>query len=287
MLHAGWEAFIQIRMTFVLCAVLVKVQGARAYACTERNYKRVHEAQKPFLLQDVGRSLGSSNLHSVMYDAFILAGSLAAEEGTKGWTAVAGLGAAWAWGGAAAPATGDVNTSDPSATGAVDAAALAGMQRLLSAEQPRIRVIGGARFNGSQAAAPEWAPFGRYAFVLPQLEFLEASECNLLACTLAWDAAATASDGASGAGAGSPAASAAGAAAAAAAALAALRPPAPPTAPAFNIQRSGVTHDPSESQWREQVPALLQQLAGDAALSNGTQARSKKKLFQHKRKSRL
>ena len=48
-----------------------------------------------------------------------------------------------------------------------------------------------------QQPAAEWERFGAYCFLLPQLEFLEAAECCLLACTVAWDRDAAASSGVS------------------------------------------------------------------------------------------
>lgn len=65
--------------------------------------------------------------------------------------------------------------------------ALGSMAPFLSEAAPRVRVLGGARFDGREAApSHEWAPFGSYCFLLPRLELLEAAGCALLACTLAW-----------------------------------------------------------------------------------------------------
>ena len=68
----------------------------------------------------------------------------------------------------------------------LDGAALRRMEAFLSAAAPRVRVLGGTRFDGAGAPAPEWAAFGSYCFLLPRLELLEASGCCLLSCTLAW-----------------------------------------------------------------------------------------------------
>ena len=68
----------------------------------------------------------------------------------------------------------------------LDGLALRRMEAFLSAAAPRVRVLGGTRFDGTGAAAPEWAAFGSYCFLLPRLELLEASGCCLLSCTLAW-----------------------------------------------------------------------------------------------------
>lgn len=76
----------------------------------------------------------------------------------------------------------------------LDGAALRGMEAFLSAAAPRVRVLGGTRFDAAAAAAPEWAAFGSYCFLLPRLELLEASGCCLLCCTLAWRESVNASE---------------------------------------------------------------------------------------------
>ena len=68
----------------------------------------------------------------------------------------------------------------------LDGVALRRMEAFLSAAAPRVRVLGGTRFDGAGAPASEWAAFGSYCFLLPRLELLEASGCCLLSCTLAW-----------------------------------------------------------------------------------------------------
>jgi hypothetical protein len=60
------------------------------------------------------------------------------------------------------------------------------IQAFLSAGAPRVRALGGARFDPAAAPAAEWAPFGSFCLLLPRLELLEAATCSLLACTLAW-----------------------------------------------------------------------------------------------------
>ena len=52
---------------------------------------------------------------------------------------------------------------------------------------PQLITAHASRFNPRQEPAEEWLGFGAYCFALPLLEFLEASDNNLLACTLAWD----------------------------------------------------------------------------------------------------
>ena len=65
-----------------------------------------------------------------------------AEGCTKGWTAVAGVGAAWLWQGA--PGSG------------FSPKVVERMQRFLSASCPRIRVIGGTRWEGEAAGGTRW-----------------------------------------------------------------------------------------------------------------------------------
>ena len=43
------------------------------------------------------------------------------------------------------------------------------------------------RFNPGQAPAPEWAVFGSYLFMLPQLEVAEVDGALLMAVNCAWD----------------------------------------------------------------------------------------------------
>ena len=68
---------------------------------------------------------------------------------------------------------------------------MAEMRAFLHAAPPNVRVIGGTRFDTSAEIAPEWSCFGSFCFVLPRLEVLETGHCTVLACTLAWSAAAT------------------------------------------------------------------------------------------------
>ncbi|KAF5837293.1 hypothetical protein DUNSADRAFT_4556 [Dunaliella salina] len=72
---------------------------------------------------------------------------------------------------------------------AFDGAAVKQMQRFLSPDQPRVRILGGTRFNSGQTPSPEWQTFGAYLFVLPLLEYLEVEGGGVLAATLAWDSA--------------------------------------------------------------------------------------------------
>ncbi len=68
----------------------------------------------------------------------------------------------------------------------LSAEGLAAMEAFLSAASPRVRLLGGTRFDGCTAPSPEWAAFGSYCFLLPRLELLEAAGCCLLSCTVAW-----------------------------------------------------------------------------------------------------
>ena len=116
------------------------------------------------------------------------------------------------------------------------------MQRFLSPACPRVRVIGGTRFNPDQQPAPEWAAFGSYCFALPLLEFTEASDSNLLAVTLAWDASSSggtsSSEGAVEGAAGSGHTTIVEAGHEALEALGAMQPPALPSAYAMHLDRS-------------------------------------------------
>ncbi|KXZ52491.1 hypothetical protein GPECTOR_9g535 [Gonium pectorale] len=186
-------------------------------------------------------------------------GASAAEAATRGWSAVAGAGAAWRWWG-------------PGGEG-FDSRVVAALQRFLSPDQPRVRIMGGVRFDPRRAPGPEWAPFGSHCFVLPLLELTEAEDCCLLAVTLAWDpaAAAAAAAATAGAGARAGAASAAGklaagfggcaslaeAAARAEAALRRMRPPAPTSAYGLRVTRSEPLHAPSKAEWDSHMATLL------------------------------
>ncbi|KIY97080.1 Isochorismate synthase 2, partial [Monoraphidium neglectum] len=141
--------------------------------------------------------------------------SALAEAAARGWSAAAGLGAAWLWRGDGGVPFGEEQ--------------LTGVQRMLSEAQPRIRVLGGTRFDSQQAPAPEWEPFGSFCFLLPQIEYLEAADCALLSLNMAWDARyqSAAPDPLCRAGEGPPTAAAA--AARALSLLSSLAPPAPPS----------------------------------------------------------
>ncbi len=69
---------------------------------------------------------------------------------------------------------------------ALTAADMQGMEVFLSAANPRVRALGGTRFNGASQPSPEWQAFGSFCFMIPRLELLEAAGCCLLSCTLAW-----------------------------------------------------------------------------------------------------
>ena len=203
-------------------------------------------------------------------------GTAAAEQHARTFTATAAHGAAWRWQG------------EPGAP--FSAATMAGMQRFLSPSCPRVRVLGGMRFNPQQAPDVEWEAFGSHCFLLPLLEFTEAADCCLLAVTVAWDGRLPQHAGSNGA---APAAGAAGAGAAhfgdalaaAAAALGAMQPPAPASAPGFRLRPAAAAaaggaaaadgaallaqhtqHTPSREQWSPYVADLLSQLIPDASL---------------------
>jgi hypothetical protein len=103
--------------------------------------------------------------------------------------------------------------------------------------------------------------------MLPQLELLEAAECCLLACTVAWDAGAASTeppDTASEQG-GLGCAGAAGAVAQALRVLAQLAPPAPEAAAAIDVRRLSEEHCPDWQQWQAAVGSLLQALEESVA----------------------
>lgn len=81
------------------------------------------------------------------------AAAAACEEGAG---AVAGVGAAALWRGAPGEA--------------LDAARLHGMQRFTSAAAPRVRALGGSRFDAQRGPSPEWAAFGTFTFLIPRSE---------------------------------------------------------------------------------------------------------------------
>ena len=66
-----------------------------------------------------------------------------------------GVGAAWTWKGQSGQA--------------LDETTVQSMQRFLSKTQPRIRALGGARFEPQEAHSVEWEGFGSYMFMIPRL----------------------------------------------------------------------------------------------------------------------
>lgn len=83
-----------------------------------------------------GQQSLAASLHTVYFrgrhsTAPNTGGTAAAEAAADGWGAVAGLGAAWLWQGAAGQA--------------FDGSVMAGLSRFLSEGQQRLRVLGGAR----------------------------------------------------------------------------------------------------------------------------------------------
>jgi isochorismate synthase/2-succinyl-5-enolpyruvyl-6-hydroxy-3-cyclohexene-1-carboxylate synthase/2-succinyl-6-hydroxy-2,4-cyclohexadiene-1-carboxylate synthase/O-succinylbenzoate synthase len=156
------------------------------------------------------------------------------------------MGAAWQWQGEGGEGFG---------SGVVQS-----MQRFLSSSQPRIRTLGGVRFDPQQQPAAEWERFGAYCFLLPQLEFLEAAECCLLACTVAWDRDAAASSGVSELEQDpepSPCADVHAAVERALRTLQRLQPPAPEAAAAVSVRRLSERQCPDEQQWGQAVGSLL------------------------------
>lgn len=65
-----------------------------------------------------------------------------------------GAGAAWLWQGKAGQA--------------LTPSIVQEMSGFLSSAHPRLRVLGGTRFNTAQESQPEWADFGSYCFMLPR-----------------------------------------------------------------------------------------------------------------------
>ncbi|KAK9837268.1 hypothetical protein WJX81_002656 [Elliptochloris bilobata] len=184
------------------------------------------------------------------------AGGAAAAAGAEGAGAVAGAGAAWLWQGA------------PGA--ALDEGVVGGIQAFLSEGAPRVRALGGSRFDPAAAPAREWAPFGAFCMLLPRLELLEAATCSLLACTLAWRPRTPDPDtnptksfhaGGGGGGEGRGPDTLAAACAAALVALAAARGPAPASAPSLQVVRHSLAHLPDEAGWRKAMQPLHDALA--------------------------
>lgn len=196
-----------------------------------------------------------------------------AEAGRSDWTAVAGVGAACLWQGAAGSG--------------FDKSVVSDMQRWTSAEQPRVKVLGGTRFNPQQQPDAEWRQFGSFCFVLPLVELMECATDGLLACTVAWDGSAAAAAATATATTASPNSTTGGsraarawrgatsvdeAASAALGALSLLQPPAPLAAHSAHIRRTSLEHTPTEEQWHAKLQPLLQQLrspAKDAAAASG------------------
>ena len=160
---------------------------------------------------------------------------------------------------------------------------MASCARFLCPSQPRVRVLGGTRFDPLQTPAAEWEQFGSFCFLLPQVELTESDQVLLLAVNIAWDgryslsegstaaaavAAAAGSNGvaAAEAVAGTGPSTAAAAVAAALAALAELQPPKPATAPAHPTTAVAPEHQPDVEGWGKAIEGALQQLGGDPNL---------------------
>ena len=54
----------------------------------------------------------------------------------------------------------------------MDAEAMQGIQAFLSVDSPRVRVLGGARFDPLGSPSKEWQEFGAYFFMLPRYALL-------------------------------------------------------------------------------------------------------------------
>ena len=79
------------------------------------------------------------------------------------WGHCSGAGAAWLWQGKA---------GHPLNPGTVKE-----MSSFLSPIHPRLRVLGGTRFNTSQLPHAEWAEFGSYCFMLPR--YMLSAICDM------------------------------------------------------------------------------------------------------------
>ena len=60
---------------------------------------------------------------------------------------------------------------------ALSARDMQGMQAFLSAANPRVRAMGGTRFDGASEPSPEWQAFGSFCFMIPAGA---AGSCRLL-----------------------------------------------------------------------------------------------------------
>jgi len=67
-----------------------------------------------------------------------------------------GVGVAWQWQGQAG--------------GGLDEKAVQGIQAFLSQDSPRVRALGGARFDSQGRPSQEWQDFGSYLFMLPRCD---------------------------------------------------------------------------------------------------------------------
>ncbi len=117
---------------------------------------------------------------------------------------------------------------------------------------------------------------------LHRIEFLEASGCCILSCTVAWDASHSSSlesSSSSGSGSSGPQASPAvgfasldAAVMDAAAALDAVQLPAPPAAGAFKLRRLASSHTPDEAGWHALMDGTHAELSAAAAAAAAQQA---------------
>jgi hypothetical protein len=69
-----------------------------------------------------------------------------------------GVGTAWRWQG------------QGQAGGGLDEEAVQEIQSFLSEDSPRVRALGGARFDSQGQPSDEWQEFGSYCFMLPRFE---------------------------------------------------------------------------------------------------------------------
>ncbi|GAB4817906.1 hypothetical protein N2152v2_004952 [Parachlorella kessleri] len=197
-------------------------------------------------------------------------GSAAAGAASRGSGSTAGAGAAWLWQG---------RPGEPLTEGS-----MRDIQRFLAASSPRVRAFGGARFDAAQQPAAEWLEFGSHCFFIPRVEYLEASGCNLLACTIAWDSAYKGSSSSSSQSQPTDTAAAVGFATLEAAvidaiaALQSLGAPAPPAAGIFQLQRGVSRHTPDRSGWTRLMDITKGEL--NAAAAAAAEARASENALQ-------
>lgn len=160
-------------------------------------------------------------------------GSTRAEACSAGLGSVAGVGAAWLWQG------------QPGES--FDRGHLVSVNRFLTPLHPQIRVFGSLRFHQERTPAPEWAAFGPFWFLLPQLECQELPGCTLLSLQVAWSDPEDRSFAA--------------AQQQALQALADVRQPVLGGSPRLPVQPVAHSHLPGHADWLRQVSTLRDSLA--------------------------